>query len=245
MKLRTILIDDENKAIQVLRNILERFSDDIEIVATANSVTTGLEVIARHEFDILFLDIEMQDGSGFTLLRQLPEIPFEVVFTTAFNQYALQAFKVNAIDYLLKPINADELFESIRRVQKRRIINGKNDRARLTSLLNEQKVSKLAVKERGKITFIEISDLSYIKADGVYSEIYCKNGQKYVTSCNLGHYERLIEEDGFKRIHRSYLVNLSEIKEYLTTDHLVVLHNGTFLPVSKPMRKEINNLISK
>ena len=245
MKLRTIIIDDENKAIQVLRNILERFSNDIEIVATANSVKSGLEVIDEHECDLLFLDIEMRDGSGFTLLRQLSEIPFEVVFTTAFNQYALQAFKVNAIDYLLKPINADELFESIRRVQKRKIIDGKGAHDKLSKLLKDQRVSKLAIKERGKITFVNISDLIYLKADGVYSEIYTKDDTKYVTSFNLGHYERLIEENGFKRIHRSFLVNVSEIKEYLTNDHQVVLNNGVSLPVSKPMRKEINNLISK
>ena len=245
MKLRTIIIDDENKAIQVLRNILERFSNDIELVATANSVKSGLEIIDEHEFDLLFLDIEMRDGSGFSLLRQLPEIKFEVVFTTAFNQYALQAFKVNAIDYLLKPINADELFESIRRVQKRKIIDGKDARDKLANLLKEQRVSKLAIKERGKITFVDINDLIYLKADGVYSEIYTKDETTYVTSFNLGHYERLIEENGFKRIHRSYLVNVNEIREYLTNDHQVVLNNGVSLPVSKPMRKEINNLILK
>ena len=245
MKLRTIIIDDENKAIQVLRNILERFSDDVEVIETANSVKSGLEIIDQHEFDLLFLDIEMQDGSGFTLLRQLPEISFEVVFTTAFNQYAIQAFKVNAIDYLLKPINADELFESIRRVQKRKIIKGKDAHDRLAKLLKEQEVSKLAIKERGKITFVDIKDLIYLKADGVYSEIYCKNGSTFVTSYNLGHYEKLIGDDGFIRIHRSYLINLNEVSEYLTIDHQVVLNNGTMLPVAKPMRKEINSLISK
>lgn len=245
MKLKTIIIDDENKAIQVLRSILGRFSDDVEVIDTANSVLNGLEVIEKHEIDLLFLDIEMRDGSGFTLLRQLPEINFEVVFTTAFNQYAIQAFKVNAIDYLLKPINSDELYESIRRVQKRKALDGKDAYDKLMNVLKDQKVNKLALKERGKITFVDIGNLIYLKADGVYSEIYCKDGEKYVTSFNLGHYERLISEDGFIRIHRSYLINASEIKEYQTNDHQVILTNGTSLPVSKPMRNEMNKLMSK
>ncbi|MEQ9063060.1 MAG: LytTR family DNA-binding domain-containing protein [Vicingaceae bacterium] len=245
MKLKTVIIDDEIKAVGVLRRKLEAWIEDVEIVGTANSVTEGLELLEKEKVDLVFLDIEMRDGSGFTLLRQLPQIDFEVVFTTAFNEYAVQAFKVNALDYILKPIDSAELEVSLKRAMKKRLESNGLEMDRIKELLRSQKVNKLAIKERGKVTFVDVNSLIYLLADGVYTEIYTSDKKKFVTSSNLGHYEKVLDGDGFLRVHRSHLINVDCIKEYLTGDHLVIMNDGKMFPVAKSSRHELNRVLNR
>ena len=243
MILKTAIIDDESKAIGVLQNKLRQWKDLIDLVGTATSVSEGLNLLESQDVDLLLLDIQLRDGTGFTLLKQLPRYNFEVVFTTAYDSYAIQAFKVNALDYLLKPIDSQELDEAVKRAVKKKLENDGKSRDRIRDLIRGQEVNKLAIREKGKITFANIEDVNYLIADGVYTEIYLSGGKKFVTSQNLGHYEEILRDNGFMRIHRSHLINLSRMKEYLTGEHLVVMSDDKHFPVSKSMRKSLSELL--
>jgi two-component system LytT family response regulator len=242
MKMKAIIVDDEKNAVSMLESKINKISEDVVIIGKAYSVKEAFEVISNTDFDLLFLDIKLRDGTGFSLLQQFSEINFEIIFTTAFNQYAIEAFKVSAVDYLLKPINNDDLSNSILRAKKR-LVNKSDELFENLSVLfnqnNQDLPTKMAIKERGKITFVDIDDVACIKADGVYSEIVLENGQKFITSSNLGYYEKLLNPGKFLRIHRSHIINLSKVSEYLTTDHLVKLDSGQSLPVSSHLQKEL------
>jgi len=237
MSLKAILIDDEINALKMLESKLTKLVSHVNIVGKATSVKEGIAVIKEHDFDILFLDIELRDGSGFNLLEHFDEIKFEVIFVTAYNQYAIKALKANAVDYLLKPIESDELVAAVKRAEKR--INSASNEVynRLSNLLNEQQNhKKLALKERGKISFVDTADIIYLKADGVYTEIVTTN-YKYLNSNNLGYFENILNKDIFSRIHRSYLVNVTKIDEYFTADHQVKMSDGSLLPVANSALK--------
>ncbi len=230
--MKVVVVEDELNALETLVKKLELLFPEFDIAGTARSLEEGQKLLQKTECDLLFLDIELRDGSGFDLLESLGEISFEIVFTTAYNEYALDAFKVNAVDYLLKPINNEDLQKSVERVNKR--IRNKNPELydKLTKLINERgTIQKLALKERGKITFIDKKEILYLKAEGVYTEIVTKRN-KYMSSSNLGAHENNLNSEYLKRIHRSYIVNLNEVTEYFTSEHSVKLSDGSIIPVS-------------
>ena len=215
--LRSIIIDDEPKNIRILRKLVEDYCPAVNVIADASDVESANRVINETSPDLLFLDIEMPFGNAFDLLDKLKPISFEVIFVTAFNDYALKALKYSALDYLLKPVNIEELKLAVERAIQR--IQVKNINETLNNLLyNLQKpqptMQKLALPSAEGLIFIHLDKIVRCEASGAYTIIYTRKGEKITTSRNIKDYEDLLPAGMFFRVHNSHIVNLNCIKKY-------------------------------
>ena len=239
--IRTVIIEDEDHSRRMLMTMLHENCQAINVVASADSVKTGLTAIAEQKPELVFLDIELQSETSFEILESLPEINFELVFSTAFDHYALKAIKFCAIDYLLKPIDLNELRIAVAKAEKR--LNREHLNRNLEVLLNNLKSNsqlnhRIALSTLEGLLFVNVRDIIYCESSGPYTKFIFKEGDKIVTSKHLKEYEDLLSGYEFFRIHKSYLVNLQEIKKYTRGEggHLI-MSNGATLSVSK-QRKE-------
>lgn len=232
-----IIIDDERKAREAFAKIIERyFKDKMQVFSTAASVKEGVYAINKFNPDIVFLDIEMPEESGFHLFDHFDKINFEVIFTTAYDQYAIRAIQYSAIDYLLKPINFIDLREALLRFENR--INEKSKQERIDILLSNMNLgnsikSKVALPTLIGFQMEKINDIIYCEADQNYTRIYLVSDRSIVVSKTLKLIEELLPPEVFFRIHKTYLINLNYIKTYSRTDgHKVFLENGIQLDVA-------------
>jgi two-component system LytT family response regulator len=237
-----IIIDDESKSIQTLAILLEHYYEDIEVLATAQSMKSGLKVIEQYkdQIDILFVDIQMPEGDGFHLLQQVPAINFQVIFTTAYDHYAIKAIKFSALDYLLKPIDNTELGNAL---NKYRAIKNKEEMPasiiNFKQALQQKKMfEKLAVSTLNEIIFIKLEDILYMKSSNNYTTLFFETRQQMISSRNIGYYEELLEEHHFYRVHNSYLVNLKKVERFIKSKNgLIEIEGGKTIEVSA-RRKE-------
>jgi len=239
MKLKAILIDDEISSIETLEIELNRHCPKVEVIAKYNDPMQAVEVIPSMEFDVLFLDIEMPWLNGFDLLNQLKNINFEVVFITAYDQYAIQAFKVSAIDYLLKPIQAEELQSAVDRCIKRRSSSLNNVPIKnLINNLNKKNIGerKLLLPTAEGIDFITIGDIIHCNAESNYTRIITKDRQIFLAK-TLKEIEEMLAEYNFFRVHSSHLVNIDYIKRYSRSEGVLVMSNDQNISVSR-LRKD-------
>jgi len=235
-----VIVDDEVKALQSLSWELTNFSDEINVSASFTNPHEALEYLDKNSPDCLFLDIEMPKMDGFQFIQKLGDKDFPVVITTAYNQYAIKALKNEAIDYLLKPIDTDDLKDTIVKIKK---YNKKNYPAeKLAEILlnfNANTVhKKITINTDGKLLFLESDEILYAESDGNYSTIYLVDGQKIVLTKKLKQVNELLPQDSFFRIHNSYIINLNKIKEFLKTDGYVVLENEKKIPVSRQRKSD-------
>lgn len=218
MQLTAIIIDDEKMARTLLEGMLHEFCKDIQVIDTCPDLPSGIKSIRKNKPDIVFLDIEMPGYSGLELLDFFDEneINFSIIFTTAYNQYALQAFKLSAVDYLLKPIEPVELEKAIERYKK----NGnKKNYQFLKENLSGNTTQKLAVHTINSVKFIETDQILFFKAEGAYTELMLTNGKVITASKGLKKYEDILKENrSFFRCHKSYIVNLKYITEHVKSD---------------------------
>lgn len=238
--LTAVIVDDEPKAIQGLSWELSSFNDQINVIATFNDPEKALIYLANNEIDCLFLDIEMPTMDGFQFLGKLKSRDFAVVITTAYNQYAIKALKNEAIDYLLKPIDTDDLKETIAKIKKYNF-KSLNSREIEKVLLNFNKKlnnKKITINTDGKLIFLEPEEIVFIESDGNYSSIHTTNNKKIVVTKKLKEVNTLLSEELFFRIHKSYIINLKKVKEFLKTDGYVVLENNQKIPVSRQKKAE-------
>ncbi len=243
--LEAVLVDDEEKALQSLSWELTNFSDEIDVVASFTDPFEALGYLEYNTPDCLFLDIEMPTMDGFQFIQKLKNKDFPVVITTAYNQYAIKALKNEAIDYLLKPIDSDDLKDTIVKIKK---FNSKTYTAeKLEKLLlnfNSNSIhKKVTFNTDGKLLFLETDDILYAESDGNYSTVYLSDGQKIVLTKKLKEVNELLPSDTFFRIHNSYIINLSKIKEFLKTDGYVVLSSNHKIPVSRQKKSDFLDLI--
>ena len=243
--LEAVIVDDEIKALESLSWELTNLSDEIKIVASFTDVHKALDYLEENTPDCLFLDIEMPVMDGFQFIKNLKNDKFPIVITTAYNQYALKALKNEAIDYLLKPIDTDDLRETIIKVKRH---NSKNYTAEKFEkiLLNFNSNSldkKITLNTDGKLLFLEADEILYAESDGNYSTIYLANGQKLVLTKKLKEVNALLPKDSFFRIHNSYIVNLGQIKEFLKTDGYVILKSNHKIPVSRQKKSDFLDLL--
>jgi two-component system LytT family response regulator len=243
--IEAVLVDDEAKALQSLSWELSNLSDKVRIVASFTDANEALEYLHKNTPDCLFLDIEMPTMDGFQFIKNLKNKAFPVVITTAYNQYALKALKNEAIDYLLKPIDSDDLEETINKIKK---FNSKNFTAeRLEKiLLNHNAKSqnkKITINTDGKLLFFESDDILYAESDGNYSTIYLKDGQKILLTKKLKEVDELLPNNDFFRIHNSFIVNLNKVKEFLKTDGYVILETNQKIPVSRQKKSDFLDLL--
>lgn len=216
-KIKTIIIDDEQGNIITLTEMLNSYCPDVQIVGIANNITDGERLIYSEDPELVFLDIEMPFGNGFELLNKLLPIKFEVIFITAFNSYAIKAFKYSVVDYLLKPVNIEELKAAVLKVRNK--LDNTNVTLRIDSLLSNLKIEKSGQKKIGistedGIIFEEIDNIMYLEAEGFYTVIYMKAGKSVTTSRTLKDFEDMLPENIFFRVHNSSIVNINYIKKY-------------------------------
>lgn len=223
-----IIIDDEKMARTLLEGMLYEYHKDVEVVDSCKDLPTGVKSIRKHKPDLVFLDIEMPGHSGLELLDFFDEqeVNFSVIFVTAYNQYAINALRLSAVDYLLKPIDVKELAESINRFKQQENYNNYNA---LKQNISSQVPSKIAIHTVGSVKFIDLSDIIFFKADGAYSQITLKNKQTLTTSKGLKHFEDLLcNTEQFFRCHKSYIINTNYVVEYIKSDGGSLLMEGDY-----------------
>lgn len=234
--IRSIIVDDEYKSRESLRILVEDFCTGVRVEAQCQNIAEALKAIAELKPDLVFLDIQLQRETGFDLLTKFEDLEFEVIFTTAHAEYALKAFKFSAIDYLLKPIDIEELKGAIEKVEKSR---SKTIAQRLQQLLQNLNTGttenyKLALPTSEGLIFVKVSDILYCEAASNYTEIVMVDDKKHIVSRTLKEYDDMLGEQNFFRIHHSYLVNLNGIKKYIRGEGgYVVMNNNKSLQVSK------------
>lgn len=243
---RAIIIDDEAKARRMMEALLREYCPDVEIVAIAEDVPSGVIAINQHNPDVLFLDVEMPGYTGFQLLDFFKQVDFEIIFTTAHSDYALQAFKVSAIDFLLKPIQISELISAVEKVKKKQgAISQRLDTLREN--FKDASIRKLALSVSEGLIFIDISDILYLAADGAYTSFHLAGGQTILVSKKIKEYEGALNPDNhFFRPHRSYVINLNRVRQYVRQDGgYILMEDDAQIPLARERKEEFNLVIQK
>ena len=240
--IKAVIIDDEPKAIQGLVWELSNFDDELEVIATFTEPEKAIPYLKSSKIDCLFLDIEMPTMDGFQFLEKLEHKDFAVVITTAYNEYAITALKNEAIDYLLKPIDTDDLADTITKIKKHNTKGFSADKFEdiLLKFNNKLHHKKITINTDGKLVFLEPKDIFYVASDGNYSTLYLSENKKIVVTKKLKDINELLPQDHFFRIHNSYIINLHKIKEFLKSDGYVVLENNAKIPVSRQRKTEFS-----
>jgi two-component system LytT family response regulator len=246
-----ILIDDDANLRAGMRQMLSRYAPDISIIGEADSVLSGVEAVHRLKPNVLFLDIQLTDGTGFDLLEKLAEIngkiTSQVVFITAHEQYAIKAFRFSALDFLLKPVDPDELQKVILKIKE--VMSKSDNYAHIDLLLENirKKVDhfkRIALSTSEGIHLFEISDIIRCESEDNYTKFYIKNNKPILISKTLKEYEDLLTEHGFERIHQSHLINLAYLKSYIKKEGgYVVMADNSNLPISQRKRERLQELL--
>ena len=243
---KAIVIDDEKRARTLLKGMLDELSLGVQVVELCEDLPDGVRAIKSHKPHLVFLDIEMPGHSGLELLDFFDpkEINFSIIFTTAYNQYAVQAFKLSAIDYLLKPIAVNELEESIQRFKQKK--SEVPSFGLLKENLNQPLVSKIAINTVNAIKFIETNALLFMKADGAYTQIYLVDDTVITSSKSLKYYEDVLEGfPNFMRCHKSYLINLNFVSDYIKSNGgYLILHSKYEVALSSEKSEELLKRLS-
>lgn len=239
--MKAIIIEDEKQSAMLLSNLLRDFCPEIKLTGAASNVADGFSMIKKLSPDVVFLDIEMQKETGFDLLKQFEKINFEIIFTTAYEKYALKAIKFCALDYLLKPIDVEELKTAVDRVAEKSSKQSSNKKfeALLQNMGSNPNQFQIALPSLEGISFVPVVDIIYCKAERQYTKFFLKSGETIMTSKNLGEYEELLSEHNFLRVHHSSLINLSEVKKYIRGEGgAVIMNNGVEIDVAKRRKEE-------
>ena len=246
--MKILLVDNEKEIRLVLKQMVAACDNGIHHIEEADGVKSGIEKINSFNPDIVLLDVEMNDGTGFDLLKQIHEPVFQLIFTTAHNEYAIQAFKFSAIDYLLKPIDPIELSNSLQRAKEN--ISNQNMQKQLTVLMQQvagkaEPDRQIVIKDIDKTYFIKMNDILYCEAEGSYTKFYLTNSDPIFVSRNLRYYEELLSPAGFFRTHHSCLVNPTKIKIYdrKTDSGTLILEGGHTIPVSQRKKDLVLQLL--
>jgi len=238
--IRSIIIDDEEHCIKALLNDLQKNCPTTEVIGTCNSAKEGILFIKKNNPDLIFLDVEMPWMNGFEMLELLGDIKFSIIFTTAHDEFAAKAFRISAVDYLLKPIDANDLKVAVQKVEKK-MDEGSNIQHIHNLLRNMKQPSsnqKIALPQREGYEFVDVSSIIYCSAEGAYTKVLMIDKRSMLISRTLGDVEELLPPEMFQRIHHSSLVNVEYISQFLRTDGgYVVLKNGEKLSVSKAKKE--------
>lgn len=243
--LSVVVIDDESKARKTLINILELSSLSLKVAGEADSVNSGFELINKVEPNLVLLDINLPDGTGFDLLRKFKTINFKIIFITAYGEYAIQAFKFSAIDYILKPVIAGELLDALEKANQ--TLSQEDTTVKLTALLsNLDSIKKIVLKTAESIHIVQVSNIIRCEADINYTTFYLNNSQTLLVSKTLKEFAELLEPAGFFRTHQSHLVNLDHILRFdkLEGGHLV-MKDSSVVPVSSRRRETLFSVFEK
>lgn len=226
--IKAILIDDEPSAIRVLSKLLEQSPVSVQVVGTAHSLKDGLEEIRKHRPDLVFLDVQMPRQAGYEIVNHIDNIDFHIIFVTAFDHYAVRAFEVNAIDYLLKPVNRARLYEAVEKVKAQLYLRVTvSEYAALVNDIQQKTIDKIVIPQIGQRQIVNVGEIKAIEAEGAYTRLYMNAGPIITTSKNLKYFEGLLEKhDSFFRCHRSWLVNIHFVTHFNRTESSITLEGG-------------------
>ena len=238
--IKAVIVDDEPKAIQSLTWELSNFKDDIEVIKTFTSPEDAIDYLDASDLDCLFLDIQMPTMDGFQFLGKLSNKDFAVVITTAYNEFAIKALKHEAIDYLLKPIDSDDLEETIKKVKKHssKKFNSNKIEEVLVNFNSKFNKKKITINTDGKLIFLDPDDILFVESDGNYSTIILENDPKIVITKKLKEMSEVLPENQFFRIHNSYIINLKKIKEFIKSEGYVVMESNDRIPVARQRKSD-------
>jgi two-component system, LytTR family, response regulator len=244
--IRIGIIDDEKHARDAMRAMLSRIDEDLTIVFEAADVDTAIKLISNTPIDLLFLDIHLQTGTGFHILECLPERPFDVVFVTAYNQYAIEAFQFAALNYILKPVKLSDVRESISRVINKNYKTPSKDQLQVVSnnfSADDSKQKKITLPCGNEFHIINISGIIRLEANGNYTWFFVDSKEKYLVSRTMKEYENLLCNNGFFRIHQSHIVNLDRIAKFHKSDGgEVIMSDGSNIPIARNRKDEFLKL---
>lgn len=245
-KIKAIIIDDELNSLQNLQQKLETFCPDINIIATAQKPEEGLLLLKQHQADVVFLDIEMPKMSGFRMLEELGEYDFDIIFTTAYNHYSIDAIRISAFDYLIKPIGIEDLQQAVGRLHKtyNKQTKEKIDILKKSLSDNRSQEDKIAISTSEGIEFIPIKNILHIESKSNYSKIYMPENKTIMVTKILKDFEEMLLPYNFYRVHNSHLINLNYIKKYIRSEggH-VMLQDGTVIDISRRKKEEFLKMI--
>lgn len=240
--IRAVIVEDEKHSRETLKNLLSEFCTGVTVAGMAGSVDEACTVIPQTEPDLVFLDIELQTGTGFDVLNNLQELHFDVVFTTAFEHYAIKAIKFSSVDYLLKPIDISELQQAVEKAkeQKGAALQSEKLKALLENINGRPEGDrKICLATQESMEFINVLDILYCEASGSYTQFYLKSGLSLLVSKNLKEYENMLADHGFLRVHNSFLINLREVKSLVKSEGGYILMNNDSQISISPKKREL------
>lgn len=245
--IRAIIIDDEERARRVLHNLLQDYCTDVEILAECSNVPDAVLKINTLNPDVVFCDIEMPDYSGLELISFFKEVNFEIIFATGYSEFALQAFEVSAIDYLLKPIQIEKLEVAIEKLRKK--LNNATMYDRLETLkenLKDNEIHKIALPVADGLIFVEVKNISLLEADGSYTHVWLKDGSNLMVSKKIKYFEQLLHgKKQFFRVHRSSMVNINAIKKYSKAESYIFMDNNKSVRISRDKKSDFEEYIKE
>ncbi len=247
MSIKTILIDDEESSRNVIKALLKKFCPEINIIAEAENVKDAYKLINDKQPSLIFLDIQMPGGNGFTLLKKFDKVDFDVIFVTSFDQYAINAIKYSALDYLLKPIEVDDLKQAVKRAVERQKERGSSV-ADVVKLLIENETAKekqIAIHSGSKVRIVKLNEIACVEADSQYTNLYLSGGEKINSTKTLKEFEELLcEAKQFIRVNRSCVVNTIAILTYTKAEPFIItLNNGREYEMSRRKKVEVLALL--
>ncbi len=247
--MRVILIDDEISNLENLQTLLQKHCPQVNIMAATQNVSDAVNAIEKHLPHLVFLDIQMGEQTGFDVLKLLPNRNFEVIFVTAYDQYGIQAVKFAALDYLLKPVDIEELKTAVHKAEQKLVAQSQN--LQLDFLLQQIKTpqaaaSKIALPMQNEIRYIALSEIIRCEADNTYTSFFLANNEKILVSKSLKEYADLLRPNGFLRTHQSHLVNPKYVKSWLKEDGgILLLTSGEKIPISKPNKETVKQALQQ
>ncbi|WP_420576073.1 LytR/AlgR family response regulator transcription factor [Ekhidna sp.] len=238
--LRAVIVEDEKHSRETLKNLLSEYCEGVTVEGEADSVTKGIEAIKNVKPDVVFLDIELQPGTGFEVLQGVGDVDFETIFTTAYEQYAIQAIKLSSLDYLLKPISIDDLQEAVKKCHHKKGENNYKQQmdVLLSQLSHKDGDKNICLSTADGMEFVKESDILFCKANGSYTDFKFKDGSCIMVSKHLKEYEDLLPPAHFMRVHNSYLINLREVKKFVKSEGGYILMNDDSTVSISPKKRD-------
>lgn len=245
--IRAVIIDDEINNQELILNLLKSYAENVQVVGMANSVETAYKTINEHNPDLIFLDIQMPDGTGFDLLKKFEKINFKIIFVTAHQEFAIEAFKYSALDYILKPLAPANLLAAVKKMED--TMSSEELNLKLKTLLNNiaepiKNKKKIVLKTMERIYSVDLDDIIRFESDGGYTKVYLVDGKRIMVSKTMKEYDDLLMDVGFLRVHHSHLINMNHLFCFEKAEGHVVMKDDSIVPVSNRKKDHLMELLN-
>jgi two-component system LytT family response regulator len=245
--IKAVIIDDEKNNQELISNLLKSYAENIQVVGSADSVESAYKTIQEHQPDLIFLDIQMPDGTGFDLLKKFEKINFKIIFVTAHQEFAIEAFKYSALDYILKPLSPANLLAAVKKAEE--TMGNDELNMKLKILLNNiaepiKNKKKIVLKTMERIYSVDLDDIIRFESDGGYTKVYLTDGKRIMVSKTMKEYDDLLMDAGFLRVHHSHLINMNHLFCFEKAEGHVVMKDDSIVPVSNRKKDHLMELLN-